>query len=557
MKELKTRGGRKVVAIGEESLLTMDRLHDMLDRFDTDPRIVSVSLYPGNGEAKFTRATGPAGAVTLITTEIEFDPDTGDLTSWSQDLSNRGFWHDWYLIPDRDVKSAEVTQAVPEIDQREATDPSGSHFHNADRRAKSQTITLAVDVTWLGPHQTGAQVLTTAAIQALAANPRISQITLTGLTELPGYAAHLTDLDTVSLATESDSQPQADVIWYPNQIDQRVDIGKARELGRRIVTTYLDLIAYDIPRYHGSTDGWAAYRSLQRRVALSVDGITTISADVAKRLYQEVPMLSTKRITPIPLGLNHLTSEQDTNNANNITPIELTELPKGLGNKPFLLVLGNDFSHKNRDIAIQAWQLVLQQGIQCDLVLAGLHVKSSSSKDREDVLLKSHADLRGKVFELGHVSDEVRQWLLANAAVAVYPSSAEGFGFVPYEAAIFGTPSTFTSFGPLAELTSVTNGPKDWSPENYATDIAQLLTDQEFARQRVATLQSVIAELTWERFATELTDFFFTVSAMPPVLTSAVASTTSDTAALASVLNSKVWRASEKARRVKSKFTRN
>jgi glycosyltransferase involved in cell wall biosynthesis len=312
------------------------------------------------------------------------------------------------------------------------------------------------------------------------------------------------------------------------------------------------LIAYDIPRYHGSEQGWAAYRSLQRRVALSVDGITTISADVAKRLYQEVPLLQTKRIKPIPLGLDHLTAPNQSERTN----IQPMEIPQGLGAKPFLLVLGNDFSHKNRDLAIQAWQLVLQQGIQCDLVLAGLHVKSSSSREREQVLLKKHADLRGKVFELGHVSDEVRQWLLANSAVAVYPSSAEGFGFVPYEAAVFGTPSTFTAFGPLAELTRVTTGPKNWSPEDYASDIAQLLTDANFANQRIATLQEVIAELTWEKFATELTDFFFYISAMPPVLTSTVGSATGDTAALASVLNSKVWRASEKARRVKNKFTR-
>jgi glycosyltransferase involved in cell wall biosynthesis len=549
MKELKTRGGRKVIAVGQESLLTMDRLQNMLDRFDTDPRIVSVSIYPGSRDAHFMRATGPAGLATLITTESEL---TGEITDWAEQLSNRGFWHDWYVLPDRDVKAAESQFPDPELDQRERTDPSSSQFHDADSRTEPKTLTIAIDVTWLGPHQTGAQVLTTAAIEALAANPKISSIRLIGLKELPGYAAHLTELAGVTLeSNESDTSP-ADVIWYPNQIDQRVDIGGARQLGRRIVTTYLDLIAYDIPRYHGSEQGWAAYRSLQRRVALSVDGITTISADVAKRLYQEVPLLQTKRIKPIPLGLDHLTAPTQAEQIR-IPPMEI---PQGLGVKPFLLVLGNDFSHKNRDIAIQAWQLVLQQGIQCDLVLAGLHVKSSSSREREEVLLKKHADLRGKVFELGHVSDEVRQWLLANAAVAVYQSSAEGFGFVPYEAAVFGTPSTFTAFGPLAELTRVTTGPKNWSPEDYASDIAQLLTDVNFAQQRVGTLQEVIADLTWEKFATELTDFFFYISAMPPVLTSAIGSTAGDTAALASVLNSKVWRASEKARKVKNKFTR-
>ncbi len=324
MKELKTRGGRKVVAIGEESLLTMDRLHEMLDRFDTDPRIVSVSLYPGNGEAKFTRATGPAGPVTLITTELEH---TGELTAWAEQLSNRGFWHDWYVLPDRDVKTAETQLPIPDLDQRERTDPSSSQFHDADARTQPKTLTIAIDVTWLGPHQTGAQVFTTAAIEALAANPKISSIRLIGLKELPGYAEHLTELTGVTLETSDEDTEPADVIWYPNQIDQRVDIGSARQLGRRIVTTYLDLIAYDIPRYHGSTEGWAAYRSLQRRVALSVDGITTISADVAKRLYQEVPLLQTKRIKPIPLGLDHLAAPTQSDQGR----VQPKEVPQGLG----------------------------------------------------------------------------------------------------------------------------------------------------------------------------------------------------------------------------------
>jgi hypothetical protein len=158
-------------------------------------------------------------------------------------------------------------------------------------------------------------------------------------------------------------------MWYPNQIDQRVDISQARKLGKRVITTYLDLIAYDIPKYHASPEAWAAYRALQREIALSVDGITTISKDVAKRLYQETPGLGPKRIQAIPLGLDHITADTEM-----IKPKELkTE-------KPFLLVLGNDFLHKNRDFAIKVWQELLDQGHSIDLVLAGLHVKGRSSK---------------------------------------------------------------------------------------------------------------------------------------------------------------------------------
>ena len=69
--------------------------------------------------------------------------------------------------------------------------------------------------------------------------------------------------------------------------------------------------------------------------------------------------------------------------------------------------------------------------------------------------MSQQTNLRGSVLTVGHVSSESRSWLMTIAAVVLYPSSAEGFGFVPYEAAALGTPSSFAHFGPLAELSGV------------------------------------------------------------------------------------------------------
>ncbi len=190
-----------------------------------------------------------------------------------------------------------------------------------------------------------------------------------------------------------------------------------------MITTYLDLIAYDIPKYHASPEAWATYRAMQRKIALSVDGITTISKDVAKRLYQETPGLDPKRIQAIPLGVDDVTTDTKSEKPKNFNP-----------SKPFILVLGNDFNHKNRDFAIKVWQELLNQGHSIDLVLAGLHVKSSSSKVKEQELLNKHVNIRGAITTLGHVTSEERTWLLSKAAAVLDTSSAEGFGFVPYEA---------------------------------------------------------------------------------------------------------------------------
>ena len=538
-----TRGGKAITVIGDPqllTLLTLDRMQTIGERFDTDPRIASVSIMATtNTQANgtFLRATAPAGCLIAVANSELFDANAED---WATQASNKGLWHDWYLSTSRDIAAAEVIREPSALDQQESSDPSSSHHHaSTNTPINPDALTLTVDVTWLGEHETGAQVLTTAAIAALANQDRVTAIALTGKDELPAYAQHLTDHPKVTLAREN---TKSDILWYPNQIDQRVNIEQARDLGKRVVTTYLDLIAYDIPRYHASPEAHAAYRAMQRKIALSVDGITTISKDVAKRLYQETPRLDHKRIQAIPLGLDHITAQTAA-----IKPADLNPT------REFILVLGNDFNHKNREFAIEVWEELLNQGHTIDLVLAGLHVKSSSSKEEEKALIKKHVNLRGHIHTLGHVSSEERAWLLSNAKAALYPSSAEGFGFVPYEAAALGTPTTFAAFGPLIEISQLTDLPTDWDKNQFAQDLGELISNQESAQQRVNQLTTIINELTWQHFADQLTDFFAKIAELPTVPTAALGSTsTAESAALAQILSSKSWKLTAPLR----KFTR-
>ena len=555
MKPLTTPRGRSFVVVGNATVVTMDRLAVIADRFDSDPRIASVSvvshLNPGQ---EFLRAVAPAGCAVAVATDLEAltepladDVDPLQLAQWSRAASERGLWHDWWLTNAPDVAKPETFIEPHDVDFQESSDLASSRASatqtvHLDRRG----VSLTIDATWLGPHQTGAQVLTTAAIEALASNSRVSDIRLVGLPELPSYADHLADIAIIRQVPTDDAVAEglSDVIWYPNQIDQRVDVNGARLLGRRVITTYLDLIAYDIPRYHASDEAWAAYRALQRRIALSVDGITTISADVANRLLQEVPRLVTERVQPIPLGLDHVTTTRDDPGS------DIDGLRDQLGSRPFVLVLGNDFRHKNRDFAIKVWERTLEAGVNCDLVLAGLHVKSSSSRELEDQLLSQHTNLRGQAHSVGHVSPGSREWLLEHAAVILYPSSAEGFGFVPYEAAALGTPSTFAGFGPLAEISGVKDVPPRWSVDAFAADVKVMLTDPEKAHERVSRLRTAIESSTWAQFAEELVGFIERIDSLPPVEGSLVAGGAGDAAALNAVLSSKTWRATSPLRKL-------
>jgi glycosyltransferase involved in cell wall biosynthesis len=268
---------------------------------------------------------------------------------------------------------------------------------------------------------------------------------------------------------------------------------------------------------------------------------------VAQRLIDEVPRLDPERVEPIVLGLDHITSASAPDQPGE----DLADVVKALKGKRFVVVLGNDFQHKNRDFAIKVWQRALQAGEPCDLVLAGLHVKSSSSKDAEDDLRARHLDLRGTIHTVGHVSSPSRAWLLANATVALYPSSAEGFGFVPYEAAALGTPTVFTDFGPLKEVAQAPGLPTTWSVEAHAADLTALLGSEEARTARVTALTLAIQRQTWRGFAAHLTDFFRRITLMPEVPTSSLATESgADAAALAAVLSSRSYRAAEKLRKV-------
>ena len=555
----RSRGGRQFSVQGDASLLTLDRMQIFQERADSDPRIASLSLVAGPARGAWLRGAGPSGVLVAIATDIENlvgPPAATDPTSWMvwcRDASVRGLWHDWWVTSDTDVVNATVIFPPTEVDVIEAADLSGAHaplFHEIPR---VKQLTLTVDVSWLGPHETGAQVLTTSALSALVHQDAIAAIRLVGVSELPEYAHHLVDEPKVEVLSSMDETPVSDLIWYPNQVDGRGSMASARRLGRRVVVTYLDLIAYDIRRYHATTQAWQVYRALQRRIALSVDGVATISTDVATRMMEEVPRLDPARVQPILLGLDHVTAQQVP-----VSPPEhVLELAATLGSKRFLLVMGNDFGHKNRDFAIRVWQQVLQAGQQCDLVLAGLHVRGSSSKDAEDALTALHVDLRGRVHTVGHVDSASRAWLLSHAAVVLYPTSAEGFGLVPYEAAALGTPSTFTDFGPLREVSGAKGLPKGWSLDAYAADVVSMLTDPNAAEARIGTLMQAISRHSWDTFATELVDFFKRIAAMPVSPAGLIGGdSAADAAALASILSSRSYRLATRMQGVAGRLRR-
>jgi glycosyltransferase involved in cell wall biosynthesis len=184
-------------------------------------------------------------------------------------------------------------------------------------------------------------------------------------------------------------------------------------------------------------------------------------------------------------------------------------------------------------------------------------VKSSSSRNEEKDLIKSHVNLRGNVTTLGHVTSDERAWLLANAKAVVYPSSAEGFGFVPHEAAALTTHTTFTNFGPLMEVTQQHEMPGNWSVQDYAIDLLEIVEPARSTQEGTEKVSLMTKSLTWNQFGIQITEFMSAVSSMDPVsmamfVTSGLANSPSES----QTFNKRIRRAAVPLRRISERVQR-
>jgi hypothetical protein len=172
-----------------------------------------------------------------------------------------------------------------------------------------------------------------------------------------------------------------------------------------------------------------------------------------------------------------------------------------------MVMLGADFRHKNRGFGIELLQALRKRGWQGSLVLAGPHVEHGSAEEPE---------VEG-VVRLGQVSGGEPAWLYENAALALYPTVAEGFGLVPFEAARAGTACMFAPVSSLVEVIGAELATLvAWDAEASADRALELLCD-ETARRRLA---DAIAErgraYTWAATAERLVDIYRDVLRRPP-----------------------------------------
>ena len=378
-------------------------------------------------------------------------------------------------------------------------------------RQPSRRPWVTIDARSLTATVNGTQRHVLELIQALAATQRlrlrlvvgsdVSAENLEVLRSLP--ATELLGMDEIDGGT-----PRSTLFHRPQQIFGVADLRLAMRLGERIVLSQLDLIAYRNPAYHPRSLDWRSYRRITRQALAVADRVVVFSNHTRAELLSD-ELAVADRIRIVPPGLDHSMAAAQS------VPPDLKDMAGAAGAKQdspalFLLCLGTDLRHKNRTFALRLLaSLRMDHGWGGRLVFAGTHVENGSSLDLERDYLARNPGLANAVTELGTVSEEEKAWLIANAAAVLYPSVYEGFGLVPFEAALRGAPCVFAAQSSLADVV-----PEDtdvivpWDAQETAARTLRLLSDPSERERHLEALLIPARTFTWKRTAESMVEVY-------------------------------------------------
>ena len=149
------------------------------------------------------------------------------------------------------------------------------------------------------------------------------------------------------------------------------------------------------------------------------------------------------------------------------------------------------------------------------LVLAGPPASFGGTAEQERPLRERLAPY---VFDAGTPDEPAKAWLYAHAAAALYPTTYEGFGLIPFEAAAHGVP---TLFAPQASLTETLAGADTlvpWDAAASAVRVRPLLDAGPDRERHVEQIRTAGERFTWDATARALLPIYEETLALPAEL---------------------------------------
>ena len=376
------------------------------------------------------------------------------------------------------------------------------------RRALSG-LSAVIDAGILYGPTTGSAVHVVELIAGLARTGKVSLTVIVPNRPSEYALSRLESLPEVSLMTYGEAPNRAsrpaDVVHRPFQLTNAGDLTFLASLGRRLVLTHQDLIAFHNPAYFPSTEAWEGYRQLTRLALAAIDRVVFSSAFARDDALAE-ELVASERASVVRLGVDHPFSPWDRTPA----PVAPAAAEARVGGGEVILCLGTDLNHKNRLFVLRMLErLKARHGWDGMLVFAGSTIRQGSSRPREARLLDAHPGLAASVLDVGAVSEAEKAWLYGRAALVVYPSVVEGFGLVPFEAAAHRVPCMWAPESSLRELLPEAAAEiTPWDPEQSARRALALMRNADARERNLSAVDAAASGLTWDATAARLLEVY-------------------------------------------------
>lgn len=475
---------------------------------------------------RLTRRKFPRKSESMSDTERSWLAEVGEartergaVSSGSHDLLGRIAYHDGDVIdsginqlPQGEEQHRRVADGEellgPRVGERAeaAAFPAGKNDRLHDARGyvaiRSQAILpvrsrlvlrVCVNAVSVPPRPAGAGRYAIELICALEASGAVDALVV-GPAWLRTYGVPLTVEAPASGATARTAWELTSLPWRVRKLEYDVFHGThftvPPGLGRPTVATVHDLTFYLLPRRYDALHRWY-YRTIVQTAARA-DRIIVPSRSVADAFAEHFP-LAKRRVRIVP--------EAPAPSFRPASPEAVAEtLSRHHIEGQYLLCVGTGEPNKRAVDAIRALPLLLERGIECQVVLPG-------NPGRLSLPLAREADRLGvgkRVHFIGYVPDEELRALYTGAVALVFPSLVEGFGLPPLEAMACGTPVIATDAPAMDE---VLRGAAIFVPRRDPRAIAEaatrLLTDPAWRAEWSARGQAHAAGYSWQRTAAE------------------------------------------------------
>ena len=377
-------------------------------------------------------------------------------------------------------------------------------------------MSIAIDGRALGPDLMGTQQVIIETVRSLVDHELVAKVVVYTSGPVPEYArVRLADprIRFVTAANEhSQVEEVCDVAYRPYQAWGEGDVAFLRQIGRWTAINQLDCIAFGNPAYFPNSRDWLIYRATTRAALSGVDGVSYLS---------QASMDAARAEGLVPRGA----AEKVVYTGAQFDAIETSEPPRRLKGVegPFVFVLGVAYLHKNRPFAMEILQEARRRGWNGKLVLAGLVPPAGGSLGHEASMFLDDPSLRNSVIVLPALSEPEKRWMFENSELMLYPTTVEGFGLVPFEAAMYGLATLSTRQGSLDEVLPQDVPTISGFDVSEATDkFMAMVSDVDLRTHVVTALRDAGESFTAERTTNLLMELFIDMMRQPPTRVAAV-----------------------------------